>query len=207
MDIFIPTYNEPLSVVKLTIVTALSQDWPRDKVNIYVLDDGRRDEFRAFCNDVGVGYITRPDNKHAKAGNINAALQHTHGEFIAIFDCDHVPTFVSSNLYGMVSERFQPGYAANTPTFSSRLIRWKRIWKSFKKYRMKGSCFTAWCKMATTSGTQRSFVVRARCCDEAIFAIGGVATGKRDRRCPDSAKDESCGLTTQLTWAFHKPQG
>lgn len=92
VDIFIPTYNEPLSVVKLTIVTALSQDWPRDKVNIYVLDDGRRDEFRAFCNDVGVGYITRPDNKHAKAGNINAALQHTHGEFIAIFDCDHVPT-------------------------------------------------------------------------------------------------------------------
>ena len=41
---------------------------------------------------VGVGYITRDNNRHAKAGNINHALQLTDGEFIAMFDCDHVPT-------------------------------------------------------------------------------------------------------------------
>ncbi|MBB5216318.1 UDP-forming cellulose synthase catalytic subunit [Parapusillimonas granuli] len=92
VDIYIPTYNEPLSVVRQTIFAALSQDWPADKLNVYVLDDGRREEFRAFCASVGVGYLTRPGNRHAKAGNINAALPRTQGEYIAVFDCDHVPT-------------------------------------------------------------------------------------------------------------------
>lgn len=92
IDVFIPTYNEPLSVVRLTVLTALSLDWPKDKYKIYVLDDGRRDDFKHFCKEVGVGYITRLDNNNAKAGNINAALQKTDGEFITIFDCDHIPT-------------------------------------------------------------------------------------------------------------------
>ncbi|MES0873821.1 UDP-forming cellulose synthase catalytic subunit [Sinimarinibacterium thermocellulolyticum] len=92
VDVFIPTYNEPLKVVRPTILAALALDWPRDKLRIYVLDDGRREEFRAFCERVGVTHVTRPDNKHAKAGNINAALKKTSGELIAIFDCDHVPT-------------------------------------------------------------------------------------------------------------------
>lgn len=92
IDLYIPTYNEPLSVVRQTVLTAKAQDWPADRLKIYVLDDGRRDEFRAFCEEVGVGYLTRQGNQHAKAGNINAALSRTNGEFIAIFDCDHIPT-------------------------------------------------------------------------------------------------------------------
>lgn len=92
VDLYIPTYNEPLKVVQQTVLAALSQDWPADRLRIYVLDDGRRPEFRAFCEEAGVGYLTRSDNKHAKAGNINAALAQTKGEFIAIFDCDHIPT-------------------------------------------------------------------------------------------------------------------
>jgi cellulose synthase (UDP-forming) len=92
VNIFIPTYNEPLEVVKPSIYGALAIDWPGHKMNVHVLDDGRRDEFRRFCEQVGCGYIVRPDNKGAKAGNINHALTRTKGEFIAIFDCDHVPT-------------------------------------------------------------------------------------------------------------------
>lgn len=92
VDVFIPTYNEPLSVVRSTVLAAQSIDWPRDKLRIYVLDDGRREEFRVFCEQAGVTHVTRGDNKHAKAGNINAALKNTHGEFVAIFDCDHIPT-------------------------------------------------------------------------------------------------------------------
>jgi cellulose synthase (UDP-forming) len=92
IDVFIPSYNEPLEVVKPAIYGALAMDWPRHKMNVYVLDDGRRDEFRRFCEQVGCGYIIRPDNKGAKAGNINHALTKTGGEFIAIFDCDHVAT-------------------------------------------------------------------------------------------------------------------
>ncbi|HDR8906730.1 TPA: UDP-forming cellulose synthase catalytic subunit [Burkholderia multivorans] len=92
VDIYIPTYNEPLSVVKPTVFAAQSVDWPTDKLRVYLLDDGRRPEFAAFARDAGIGYLTRDDNLHAKAGNINRALPKTHGEYIAIFDCDHVPT-------------------------------------------------------------------------------------------------------------------
>ncbi|ULQ45367.1 UDP-forming cellulose synthase catalytic subunit [Flagellatimonas centrodinii] len=92
IDVFIPTYNEPLKVVRPTVFAAMELDWPRDKINVYVLDDGRRPEFAAFCKEIGATHMTRPDNKHAKAGNINHALKQTHGEFVAIFDCDHIPT-------------------------------------------------------------------------------------------------------------------
>lgn len=92
VDIYIPTYNEPLSVVRPTVLASLDVDWPREKLRIYVLDDGRRDEFKAFCEEVGATHITRADSKHAKAGNLNRALAKTQGEFIAIFDCDHIPT-------------------------------------------------------------------------------------------------------------------
>ncbi|SNS82303.1 cellulose synthase (UDP-forming) [Noviherbaspirillum humi] len=92
VDVFIPTYNEPLKVVMPTVHAAIGIDWPRDKINIYLLDDGRREEFRAFAEECGIGYIIRPDNRHAKAGNLNHALTKTGGEYIAIFDCDHIPT-------------------------------------------------------------------------------------------------------------------
>lgn len=91
VDLYIPTYNESLKVVRPTVLASLALDWPRDKLNIYILDDGRRDEFRDFAKSVGVGYLTRDNNLHAKAGNINAALEKTSGEFVAIFDCDHIP--------------------------------------------------------------------------------------------------------------------
>ena len=91
VDIFIPTYNESINVVKPTVFSAIAIDWPRDKFKIHILDDGRREEFRLFAQEVGVNYIIRSDNRHAKAGNLNHALKETSGEFIAIFDCDHIP--------------------------------------------------------------------------------------------------------------------
>lgn len=92
VDVFIPTYNEPLAVVKPTVFAAMALDYPRDKLRIHVLDDGRREEFKQFCEEVGVNWTIRNHNRHAKAGNINEALKATDGEFLAIFDCDHVPT-------------------------------------------------------------------------------------------------------------------
>lgn len=92
VDIFIPTYNEPLKVVKPTVLAALSIDWPKDKIKVYILDDGKRTEFENFAKEVGVTHLTRTDNHHAKAGNINRALEKTSGEYITIFDCDHIPT-------------------------------------------------------------------------------------------------------------------
>jgi cellulose synthase (UDP-forming) len=92
VDVLIPTYNEPLDVVRFTALGALNMDWPADKLHIYLLDDGRRKEFERFAFEAGIGYKIREDNKHAKAGNINAALKSLTSPLVAIFDCDHVPT-------------------------------------------------------------------------------------------------------------------
>lgn len=92
VDVYIPSYNESLQIVQDTVLAAQNIDYPRDKLSIYLLDDGRRPDFAAFAASAGVGYITRDDNQHAKAGNLNHALSKTGGELICIFDCDHVAT-------------------------------------------------------------------------------------------------------------------
>jgi cellulose synthase (UDP-forming) len=92
VDLLIPTYNEPLSVVRSTALASINIDYPSDKLHVYLLDDGRRQEFREFCEKIGIGYVIRPDNKHAKAGNINSAIKKMTSPLVAIFDCDHVPT-------------------------------------------------------------------------------------------------------------------
>jgi len=92
VDVFIPSYNETLDIVKVTIFAAQAIDWPKEKLRVHVLDDGRREDFRIFCNSIGVNYLVRDNNRHAKAGNLNEALKVTDGEYVAIFDADHVPT-------------------------------------------------------------------------------------------------------------------
>jgi len=90
VDVFIPTYNEPLDVLEKTILGAQAIDYPNKTV--WVLDDGRREALRAYCERQGVRYLTRPDNLHAKAGNLNHALQHAQGAFVCVFDADFVPS-------------------------------------------------------------------------------------------------------------------
>ncbi len=88
VDIYIPTYNEPIDVLEKTITGALCLDYPN--FSVWVLDDGRRPWLMEFCEAKGVGYLTRPDNSHAKAGNINHALTKTNAEFVAVFDADFI---------------------------------------------------------------------------------------------------------------------
>jgi cellulose synthase (UDP-forming) len=90
VDVFIPTYNEPLDVLERTIVGALALDYP-GKLTVYVLDDKRRDWLKRFCEEKGAVHVTRSDNSHAKAGNMNNGLAVSSGEFIAVFDADFVP--------------------------------------------------------------------------------------------------------------------
>ena len=104
VDVFIPTYNEDLDVVRNTVLAAMAMDWPEEKLHVYLLDDGRRPQFEAFTQEVGVGYITRANNVHAKAGNLNHALRQTQSELVAVFDSDHIPvkSFLVRTLGWMV---------------------------------------------------------------------------------------------------------
>ena len=91
VDILIATYNEPEELLKLTAIGCINIDYPKEKVNIFLCDDGRRQKVKELADQLGIGYITRTDNKHAKAGNINNALTKTKGEVILLLDADMVP--------------------------------------------------------------------------------------------------------------------
>lgn len=90
VDIFIPTYSEPTEVLRRTIIGCQGLDYANKTV--YLLDDSRRPEMAKLALELGCQYITRPNNIHAKAGNLNHALPKTKGELIAVFDADFVPT-------------------------------------------------------------------------------------------------------------------
>ncbi|MBB5567667.1 cellulose synthase (UDP-forming) [Rhizobium lentis] len=98
-------------MLERTIIGARSLDYPADKLNVYVLDDQRRDWLKAYCEEKNVIHVTRGDNSHAKAGNMNNGLKVSSGDFIAIFDADFVPyrhflrrtlPFFSDNSIGIV---------------------------------------------------------------------------------------------------------
>jgi cellulose synthase (UDP-forming) len=94
VDVLICTYNEEEEILERTIIGALSLDYPNYR--LWVCDDGRRPWLKRLCAESGCGYITRADNAHAKAGNINNALQHLAKlpeppDFISILDADFVP--------------------------------------------------------------------------------------------------------------------
>lgn len=110
VDVYIPTYSEPLSVVAPTVCGAVEIDYPKDRFRVFVLDDGfprsktaktpeqrselaeRAEALKAVCAKHGATYLTRESNEHAKSGNLNAAMRQTSGDLIAILDADHVPT-------------------------------------------------------------------------------------------------------------------
>ncbi|MFK0332170.1 UDP-forming cellulose synthase catalytic subunit [Rhizobium sp. NPDC090275] len=110
VDVFVPTYNEDSHLLANTLSAAKAMDYPADKLTVWLLDDGgtvqkrnsnklleaqaavaRHNELRQLCEEIGVRYLTRERNEHAKAGNLNNGMQHSTGELIAVFDADHAP--------------------------------------------------------------------------------------------------------------------
>lgn len=88
VDVFVPTYNEDASVLEPTLVGCQGIAYPH---TTYVLDDGNRREIAELAAAYGCKYFARERNTDAKAGNLNNALEHSSGEFIAILDADMVP--------------------------------------------------------------------------------------------------------------------
>ncbi len=88
VDVLVPTYDESVEVLRATLLGCRAMTYPH---TTWLLDDGRRPEMAVLAEELGARYLTRPDNSHAKAGNINAALPHLEGELIAVLDADHVP--------------------------------------------------------------------------------------------------------------------
>jgi len=110
VDVYIPTYNEDPELLAMTVIAAIDLDYPKDKLTVWLLDDGgtdqkcnqdnvkkakeareRRVELMALAEELGAKYLTRAKNEHAKAGNMNNCFKQSNGELIVVFDADHVP--------------------------------------------------------------------------------------------------------------------
>ncbi|TAL39347.1 MAG: glycosyltransferase [Alphaproteobacteria bacterium] len=87
VDVFVPTYKEPLHIIRRTVIAAKAIHYPH---GTFVLDDGKRDEVQALAEELGVRYLRRPENRNAKAGNLNYGLAHSTADFVMTFDADHI---------------------------------------------------------------------------------------------------------------------
>ncbi len=119
----IPSYNE-MYVMKRVIDAVCSFDYPRDRLDIQVLDDST-DETRIIASGavdhwrsrgLDISYIHREDRRGFKAGALENGLRTAKGEFVAIFDADFVPEpdFLQRTIHyftdpgvGMVQARWE----------------------------------------------------------------------------------------------------
>ncbi len=88
IDVLIPTINEPVEVLRKTLLACNDITYPHRTL---VLDDGEREEVRELCAGLGCVYLAREEHEDAKAGNLNFGLEHSEAEFVAVFDADHAP--------------------------------------------------------------------------------------------------------------------
>lgn len=175
VDVFVTCYNEPEDMVRRTLLLARDMDYPHQT---WLLDDGNRQSMRALATRLGVRYLARAENTHAKAGNLNHALAHSSGELIAIFDADHAPQrhFLVRTLGYFLDEKVAfvqtPQEFFNLNSFQHRL-RWRtrRLWTEqslFFKVLQRGKDY--W-NAAFFCGT--CAVVRR----SALREVGGFAVG------------------------------
>ncbi len=119
----LPIFNE-YNVVERLIRSVCAFDYPKDKLEIQVLDDSTDDttevskklvdEYKA--NGYNIKFMHRENREGFKAGALKEGLEHAEGEFIAIFDADFVPKpdFLKSTVphfnnpnAGMVQTRWE----------------------------------------------------------------------------------------------------
>src|SRR5512136_907182 len=98
VTIQLPIYNE-VYVAQRLINAVCELEYPRDKLEIQVLDDST-DSTRQLCQEqveffskagFNIHYLHRQLRQGFKAGALQDALEVARGEFIAIFDADFLP--------------------------------------------------------------------------------------------------------------------
>jgi cellulose synthase (UDP-forming) len=88
VDVLVPIYSESLEILERTLAACAALRWPR--TTVHVCDDSHREEVARLAARHGARYLRGP-RRHAKAGNLNAALARTSGDLVVVFDTDHVP--------------------------------------------------------------------------------------------------------------------
>ena len=158
-----------------TVFSAMSLDWPKTGCT-YVLDDGRRNEFREFCEEPGVGYPHRDNNPTPKRATSTRRWPVTAPDYVAIFDCDHIPTRSFLQICMGWFFRTPTGDAADAaPLFLARPVR-AQPGHLPPSCPTRASCSMASCRTATTCGTPRSSAAPApSSAAPELLEVGGVA--------------------------------
>jgi glycosyltransferase involved in cell wall biosynthesis len=122
VTIQLPLYNEKYVSSRL-IDAVCNMDYPKDRLEIQVLDDSEDDSREAVLASVqkkrlkgfNIHHISRQDRSGFKAGALRMGMQYAKGEFIAIFDADFVPPpeflkrclrYFSDSRVGLVQSRW-----------------------------------------------------------------------------------------------------
>jgi cellulose synthase (UDP-forming) len=201
VDIYIPTYNEDVEIVRKTVLGALATDYPIGKKQVYILDDGRkyperREELREMCEELGCNLLTRDNNDHAKAGNINTALKKTEGDLVLILDCDHIPArcFLQETVGFFTNQNVAlvqtPHWFYNPDPFERNLLTGGQVPvgnELFYKILQKGN--DAW-NAAFFCGS--AAIVRRNY----VLEIGGIATETVTEDCHTALRLHSLGYET-----------
>jgi cellulose synthase/poly-beta-1,6-N-acetylglucosamine synthase-like glycosyltransferase len=94
----LPVFNEKFVVERL-IDAVCAMDWPRERLEVQVLDDSTDDTLEVTAAKVeavreqgfDVKLLHREDRSGYKAGALREALASARGDLLAIFDADFVP--------------------------------------------------------------------------------------------------------------------
>jgi cellulose synthase/poly-beta-1,6-N-acetylglucosamine synthase-like glycosyltransferase len=96
VSVLVACKNEE-TVIDALATSLLSLDYPRDRIELCVVDDGSTDATPELLaarvrDDARLRVVTRPpDAGGGKSGALNAALEDASGEIIVVFDADHRP--------------------------------------------------------------------------------------------------------------------
>lgn len=95
VDVLIPCYKEELHLVRMVVLGALGINYPSQLLSVYLCDDGRDPQKKGMVEALrrahpNLHYVTRPDNAHAKPGNVNYTLERTSSHLVVQLDADFV---------------------------------------------------------------------------------------------------------------------
>ena len=184
VDVFIPSYNEDAELLAVTLAAAKSMAYPKDKLNIFLLDDGgteakrnhknphvsvaairRHEQLKALCAAMGVHYHARKQKRSCKGRQSQRGFENILRRAGRRLRCRPCPCarFPARNRRGS-SRTTRSSSSSRRRIIFSIPTRWKRTSRPLPACRRKTRCSIRSCSAGSTSGMPRSSAARPPCC-------------------------------------------